>query len=74
MTARIGASVAVVNGEPTAEPLPDAAVPHVLVTVAVLAPFQVYWEGVVYIGDETVALPADVADRHTLAGWVQPIA
>jgi len=50
------------------------AIPDVLVTVTVLAPFQVYWEGVVYIGDETVALPADVADRHTLAGWVQPTA
>lgn len=36
-----------------------------------IAPFQVYWDGVDYIVGETVALPADVADRYVLAGWVR---
>jgi len=31
----------------------------------VIAPFQVYWDGVVYIVGETLALPAD---RYVLAG------
>lgn len=70
MTARTTGEVTVITNEPAIDEVP--AIPDELVTVAVLAPFQVYWEGVVYIGDETVALPADVADRHTLAGWVQP--
>lgn len=34
-----------------------------------IAPFQVYWDGVVYIVGETVALPADAANRYNLAGW-----
>ena len=37
-----------------------------------IAPFLGYWDGVVYIVGETVAIPADVADRYVLAGWVRP--
>ena len=42
------------------------------VVVRVCAPFQVYFDRVVFTAGETVALPADVAARYTLAGWVTP--
>lgn len=70
MTARTTDKVSVISNEPATDEV--MAIPDVLVTVTVLAPFQVYWHGVVSIGGETVALPADVAARYTLAGWVQP--
>lgn len=52
---------------------PTVAEPAALVTVRVVEPFQVYWEQVVYVGGETVALPADVAARHVLAQWCELI-
>ncbi len=69
MTARTTAAVTVISKEPATEGTTPEPKP---VTLTVLSPFQVYWDGVVYIGGETVALPADLAARYTLAGWVQP--
>lgn len=40
-------------------------------TATVLAPFQVYWNQVAYVGGETVTLPVDVVDRYVLAGWIE---
>ena len=47
-----------------------APAPQPIVNVKVLEPFQIYWDRTIYVGGDTVDLPADVADRHELAGWI----
>ena len=50
----------------------DDAVPAEMVTVRICEPFQIYWGQKIFVGNETVELPADVAARHVLAGWCEP--
>lgn len=66
MTARATDPATVGTAEPAAEPVHTEP-------VTVLAPFQVYWAGTVYFAGDRVALPADLAARYTLAGWVGPV-
>lgn len=42
------------------------------VVVKVCPPFQVFYDEIVFTDGDTVQLPADVAARYVLAGWVEP--
>lgn len=63
----------------TIETVSTAPAPYVqqtapAVVVRVCEPHQIYYDRIVFVGGETVALPADVAARYRLAGWVEPTA
>ncbi len=47
-----------------------AAAKQTTVTVTVLEPFQVAFDGVVYLPGDKVEVPPAVADEWRKAGWV----